>query len=129
MLCTAALIWVKYYRSSYPNCSYIFALFSWTQINTNRITYVHTHAPILKLKRVSVYYHQYNYVHIIKFSHDTQFNCNENQTRTFLKKYMIAMASPSFPWHTLLTFTHSLIASFLLRKKIASFPMSLSQKK
>ena len=41
---------------------------------------------------------------------------------------MIAMASPSFPWHTL-TFTHSLIASFLLRKKIASFPMSLSQKK
>ena len=66
------------------------------------------------------------YVHIIKFSHDTQFNCNENQTRTFLKNYD-RNGLPLLFCHTRKhTHTHSL--PFLLRKKIASFPMSLSQK-
>ena len=62
---------------------------------------------------MSVYYHQmYNYVHIIKFSHDIQFNCNENQTRTFLKKYFWWSQWPPLLFHD--THKHSLTHSLLL---------------
>ena len=70
---------------------------------------------------MSVYYHQimYNYVHIIKFSHDIQFNCNENQTRTFLKKYIWWSQWPPLLFHDThtLTFTHSLTHCFFSSSK------------
>ena len=64
---------------------------------------------------MSVYYHQmYNYVHIIKFSHDIQFNCNENQTRTFLKKYIWWSQWPPFfsmTYTNIHSFTHCFFSS------------------
>ena len=105
---------------------------NWSHISTfpleGKLTQIqlYTRAPILALS-VTLWILPI-YMSILLNSAMTQFNCNENQTRTFLKKVWLRLEWPPLLIHHTLIYTHTHSLPFLLRKKIASFPMSLSQK-